>query len=79
VSIFGARANLNLDKNSICLGETIKFNLKDTSTVYAWTWDFADGDTLKAYAPSITPTVSHSYTYFPPPNGDATVSLIYYS
>jgi len=79
VNIFGAKANLNLDKTSICLGETIKFNLKDTSTVFAWTWDFADGDTLKAYAPSLTQTVSHTYTNYPLPNGNATVSLIYYS
>jgi PKD repeat protein len=82
VGVYGASANLNLDKTTICLGQSINFNIKsDSSTVYAWSWDFADGtpsSTLLANPPP-TATLNHVYTNYPLPNGSATVSLIYYS
>jgi gliding motility-associated-like protein len=82
LSIFGAKANLQLDKTTICLGNAITFNVKDSSTVYAWQWDFAGGVTSPTiYAsPAPSPTVSNIYTFYPAStNGSATVSITYWS
>jgi len=82
VGVFGARANLNLDKTTICLGQTITFNIKsDSSTVHAWEWDFGEGTTTSTImaSPPASPTLAHTYTNYPLPNGTATVILAYYS
>lgn len=82
LSIFGAKANLNLNKTTVCLGNSITFNIKDTSTVYAWQWDFAGGITSSTiYAsPSPPQTISNVYNFYPAQsNGSATVSLTYWS
>lgn len=79
ISIFGVKADLNLDKYTVCLGGAINFNVKDTSTLYSWVWGFGDGDTMKLYAGSAPSTITHSYTNYPLPNGQTFVSLVYYS
>ncbi len=79
ISIFGVKADLNLDKYTVCLGGAITFNVKDTSTLYSWVWGFGDGDTMKLYAGSAPSTITHSYTNYPQPNGQTFVSLVYYS
>ncbi len=83
VGVYSAKANLNLDKNTICLGQTINFNIKsDSSTVYAWDWDFGVGtvyDSILANPPP-PPSQAFTYTYLPPgSNGIITVVLDYYS
>ncbi len=79
ISIFGVKADLNLDKYTVCLGGAINFNVKDTSTLYSWVWGFGDGDTMKLYAGSSPSSITHSYTSYPQPNGQTVVSLVYYS
>ncbi len=78
VQVYSATANLNLNKTTICLGEAIDFNIKNYNNVFAWTWDFADGDTLRVYSPNFGPVVTHTYVNFLS-NGSLTVSLIYYT
>lgn len=80
INVYKASADLQLDKTTICLGNSINFNVKDSSTVYAWTWFFGDGDTLKAFTGAPPPTVVHTYTNYPQlGNGSTTVTLVYYS
>jgi len=82
ISIFGAKANLNLNKTTVCLGNSITFNVKDSSTVYAWQWDFAGGVTSPTIFASPAPpsTISNTYNFYPAlTNGSATVSLTYWS
>ncbi|MBA2611483.1 MAG: PKD domain-containing protein [Bacteroidetes bacterium] len=80
LSILGAVANLNLDKQVVCLGNSIKFNIKnDSDNVYMWNYDFGDGSTGSYTAnASPTQTITHTYNYYPLPNGTTTVSLSYY-
>lgn len=80
LSILGAVANLNLDKQVVCLGNAIKFNIKnDSDNVYMWNYDFGDGSTGSYTAnASPTQTITHTYNYYPLPNGTTTVSLSYY-
>ncbi len=80
LSILGAVANLNLDKQVVCLGNSIKFNIKnDSDNVYMWSYDFGDGSTGSYTAnASPTQTITHTYNYYPLPNGTTTVSLSYY-
>lgn len=79
--VYGAKANLNLDKITVCLGKDIKFNVKDSATVFAWIWDFGDGTTSPTITANSNPSTSitHNYTYYQLPNGTTTVSLTYYS
>jgi gliding motility-associated-like protein len=82
VGVYGAHANLNLDQTTICLGQTIIFNIKNDSTgVYAWEWDFGEGTTTSTIQanPPPSPTISLTYTNYPLPSGNATVTLAYYS
>ncbi|MGZ4098196.1 MAG: PKD domain-containing protein, partial [Bacteroidia bacterium] len=80
INVYKATANLNLDKTTICLGNSINFNVKDSSTVFAWTWFFGDGDTLKAFTGNPPPTINHVYSNYPQlGNGSTTVTLVYYS
>lgn len=80
LNILGATANLNLDKQVVCLGNAIKFNIKnDSNSVFGWSYDFKDGTTA-SYTASASPsqTVTHTYNFFPPPSGNTFVSLTYY-
>jgi gliding motility-associated-like protein len=79
ITLYNPQANIMLSDSIICLGETVKFTLKDSSKVFAWTWDFGVGDTLRQYTGIGTPTVNYTYTNYPQPSGIAYGSLIYYS
>ena len=82
-NIFIAKADINLDKSTVCYGEAITVNLKDTVSLYAWVWGFGDGTpTSTVFAGSSNPSFTvHPYT--PPqqnvPILTTTLSLIYYS
>lgn len=81
-NIFVAKADINLDKSVICLGESIKVNLKDTTSVHAWVWGFGDGTpTHTVFAGPSNPSFTlHPYTFYPAAsNGTTTLSLIYFS
>ena len=58
-----------VDKNTICKGEIIHFQIKDTSDVSSYSWAFGDGIVLANTAP-----VSHQYN-FHPPNGQTIAKL----
>lgn len=50
---------VNLNPNSVCLGETMQFGDNSTATdgnIISWNWDFGDGNT------STDPNPSHTYT-----------------
>ncbi len=82
LQIFGASANLNLDKQTVCLGKDITFNVKDSSTVFAWLWDFGDGNTTNTISANPTPatSITHNFNFYNlTTNGSTTVSLVYYS
>jgi gliding motility-associated-like protein len=80
LGILGAKANLNLDRQTICYGGQINFNIKtDSNNVYMWNYDFGDGSTSSYTANALpTQTVNHTYNFYPLPSGNTTVSLTYY-
>lgn len=80
LTIYGVKANLNLDKITVCLGNTINFNVKDSTTLFSWIWDFGDGTTSPEYTASASPPtmVPHQYNFYPS-GGNTSVSLTYYS
>ncbi len=69
-TIVGPEGDFELDKNEICVGDAIRFNLKDTVSISSWTWDFGDGTKVNN-----KDTVSHNYTFRPPSNS-TTAKLI---
>ncbi|MBD99208.1 MAG: hypothetical protein CMO34_05130 [Verrucomicrobia bacterium] len=68
----GPRGNFFTDLNgdTICRLESVKFSLKDTSDLDDFRWDFGDGNAL-----SNVDKVSHQYT-FVPPSGQTVAKLI---
>ncbi len=72
----GPKADFTISQDTICKGQSITFNINDSSGVGSWYWDFGDGtggDTL------VSP-VSHTFNYHPPnPHGTTTVLLVYRS
>ncbi len=77
LNIFGVKAHAQLDKQVVCLGNAIKFSLKnDSSTVNSWNWDFGDGSVDSAYiSSSPSHTIVHTYTNFPLPNGNTYIQF----
>jgi gliding motility-associated-like protein len=69
-TVVGPEGNFAQDKNFICLGDVINFNLLDTVDVSSFSWSFGDGTT----ADNINP-VSHQYNFFPP-SGSTLVKLV---
>jgi gliding motility-associated-like protein len=59
--IYGPEGTFVSDKNTICKGESILFELKDTIDVVTYTWAFGDGILAYDVAP-----VSHQYNFHPP-------------
>jgi gliding motility-associated-like protein len=81
-NIYAAKANINLNKTTVCYGESITVNLKDTSSVYAWEWSFGDGTTSSInYANASNPSFTiHPYTQTQTVTVySTTLSLNYYS
>lgn len=82
-NIYFAKADLNVDKTTICYGESIKVNLKDTVSLHAWVWGWGDGTpTNTVFAGPSNPSFT-IHAYAPPQQTTAvqttTLSLIYYS
>ena len=65
-TLVGPEGIINVDKQMICLGDTIIFTISDTTNVTDYIWDFGDGTTLANQSP-----VSHNYDL--KPSGDSTL------
>lgn len=70
--VVNAEGTFAIDKNTICKGETIHFELKDTVDVFSYIWAFGDGIVVEDQAP-----VDHQYNFHPPSGATvAKLSLI---
>ena len=70
--VLGPSGTFTLSTNSICKGDLVSLNLKDTIDVDSFVWDFGDGKIQENIAPII-----HPYNFLPK-TGFATVKLIVY-
>lgn len=69
-TVIGPAGSFVMDLDTICRGESITFQIQDTSEVYLYVWDFGDGQTESNISP-----VTHTYT-FVPPSGQTVAKLI---
>lgn len=69
-TLVGPEGDFDLDPGTICKGESITFNIRDTVDISSFTWDFGDGTT----ADNVDP-VTHQFD-FHPPGGQTLVQLI---
>ncbi|MCB0649898.1 MAG: PKD domain-containing protein [Saprospiraceae bacterium] len=69
ITLVGPEGDFFMDNNTICLGESITFQLIDTVDVNSYTWNFGDGTQQSDADP-----VTHSYEVFPP--GGQTVATL---
>ena len=69
-TLVGPEGSFVIDRNTICKGELISFNLVDTADVGSFTWDFGDGIIGENVSP-----ISHQYN-FNPPSGQTVAKLI---
>ncbi|MFL5754647.1 MAG: PKD domain-containing protein [Bacteroidia bacterium] len=69
----GPLADFSVSTDTICKGQSIGFNIKDSTDVFTWHWDFGDGLDTTATSP-----ISHQFD-FHPPGGSTNVTLIYWS
>ena len=51
IPIIGPEGDFKMDKSIICLGDSVLFTLKDTSSIGQFSWDFNDGRTVDSIAP----------------------------
>jgi gliding motility-associated-like protein len=58
VTLEGPQGDFSIDKDFICLGESITFTLFDTSNISYFEWDFGDGTTVENEI-----TTPHTYTF----------------
>lgn len=78
------QANLRVDKNRFCLGDTIRVGLRDTANVAGWQWFFGDFVPqpeiwLSPFLPAPSPTLSYPYTIIPGDSaGHAELALRYF-
>jgi len=63
LTFVGPKGDFELDSPSICVGQTVNFNLIDTLDVSSYSWDFGDG----TGADDISP-INHQYNFIPPGN-----------
>jgi gliding motility-associated-like protein len=73
INIIGPVASIEIDKNNLCVGESITINIKDSSNVSSFAWDFGDGTN----SININP-VTHRYSAYPV-GGSTIVQLIMYT
>jgi len=73
ITLYGPIADFSYGPNIICKGQSITFNIKDTTDVFTWHWDFGDGQDTVALSP-----VSHTFDSYPP-GGSTNVTLVYWS
>lgn len=59
--VLGPKGDFDIDISTICLGEKIKFTIKDTVDVNGYEWDFGDGLNASDVSP-----ISHKYNFIPP-------------
>lgn len=62
-TVVGPEGTFVMDKNLICVGDTIEFRLKDTVSISSWEWSFGDGNVAGKVNP-----VKHVYRFRPPTN-----------
>lgn len=68
----GPDGNFTMDKDFLCLGDTVNFNIIDTSDVHSILWDFGDGTKLENVGSN-----AHAYTFLPDTlQGMLSVSLV---
>ncbi len=72
-NVEGPEGDFTVSTSAICKGESITFNLFDTTDVTYYTWDFGDGTGANQQSP-----ITHQYD-FHPPSGQTVVSLIMWS
>lgn len=60
LEVVGPAADFDMDKTLICSGETVTFNIKDSSSVLTYLWDFGDGTDENELSP-----VSHTFNDVP--------------
>lgn len=70
VTLVGPEGDFFVDNNTICLGESITFQLIDTIDVSSYTWNFGDGSQESDVNP-----VTHDYNVFPP-GGETVATLV---
>jgi gliding motility-associated-like protein len=70
VTLVGPEGNFFTDNNTVCLGESITFQLIDTVDVSTFTWNFGDGSQESNVDP-----VTHAYEVMPP-GGETVATLI---
>lgn len=73
LKIQGPRADFDLSPQTICKGQSIAVNLKDTFDVFVYSWDFGDGYDTANVSP-----INHTYN-ITPIGGQTLVTLIYWS
>jgi gliding motility-associated-like protein len=82
-TIYSPKAQIQLDKSTVCLNDPVKLIIKDTtgSGIKGWVWDYGDGSatggTILATSGPPSSTL-HAYGGYPS-SGVYSVSLIYYS
>ncbi len=83
IYIYDPKADIAASKTTVCIGDAITFNIKDTTGrgIFAWSWDFGNNNTASTVIANSSPPSStlQPFTVFNTPNGIATVRLIYYS
>jgi len=72
ITIVGPVADFTLDKNLICIGDSVKFTMVNPKDVATWEWDFS-GRIVQGQNP-----VYNKFDFYPP-GGINTVSLTVYS
>ncbi|MEY3398747.1 MAG: hypothetical protein RL220_1341 [Bacteroidota bacterium] len=65
-------AAFDIDRPSVCSGETVQFTDQSYHGVTSWTWNFGDGTTLEGNDPEIHQNPSHTYET----PGNYTVTLV---
>ena len=67
-NIVGPSANLELDSQEICIGESIRLDISDEEDISFYSWDFGDGTVIRN-----EPSVNYTYTEI---NDNGTMEVI---
>ncbi len=62
IEVIGPTGDFTFAPKAICFGDTLEFELQDTTDVTGWLWDFGDGNQASNVSP-----VKHAYTFVPGP------------
>ncbi|MFN0015247.1 MAG: PKD domain-containing protein [Saprospiraceae bacterium] len=65
-TVVGVEGDFDQNKTLICVGDSIRFDIKDTMNVSSWTWDFGDGTPADLF--KNIGSVTHKYNFRPPSN-----------